>query len=172
MRPGKRTALVLLALLVVTSVALGGGYNTFTPREQTIGKRLICTCGCRQGALVCNTLNCTVKLQMQAEIRQRATLNEPVSLILQSFVQEYGTEVLANPTHAGFNETAWITPWVVLAIGVFLVLFFVKRFRDRQRPVEAAAPASAAMPETLAGIRSEIAAELERELAPRPHNPS
>ncbi|MGH9474810.1 MAG: cytochrome c-type biogenesis protein CcmH [Terriglobales bacterium] len=156
----KSVAFILLALLLTGSAALHGD-APFSPRALRIGKQLICTCGCQQGALTCSTLNCTVKVQMQAEIRQRARLAEPESLVLQSFVQEYGTEVLANPTHVGFNQTAWVLPWVVLGLGLLLVLYVVKRFRGRQQPEPAPAAAPGA---DEVRIRSEISAELEREL--------
>ncbi len=156
----KCSVLFVVLFLFAGSVALRGD-GTFSPRAERIGKQLICTCGCQQGALVCTTLNCTVKLQMQAEVRQRSLLPEADSLVLQSFVQEYGTEVLANPTHQGFNETAWVMPWIILAVGLVLVLFFINRFRVRQQT--APAPAEPPAPDT-AGIRAQVAAELEREI--------
>lgn len=156
----KCSVLFVVLFLFAGSVALRGD-GTFSPRAERIGKQLICTCSCQQGALVCTTLNCTVKLQMQAEVRQRSLLPEADSLVLQSFVQEYGTEVLANPTHQGFNETAWVMPWIILAVGLVLVLFFINRFRVRQQT--APAPAEPPAPDT-AGIRAQVAAELEREI--------
>ncbi|MGH9418187.1 MAG: cytochrome c-type biogenesis protein CcmH [Terriglobales bacterium] len=148
--------LVLAAITLAASAGLRGD-GQFSPRAQRIGSQLICTCGCRQGALVCTTPQCSVKLQMQAEIRQRAQSTDSDSLVLQSFVQEYGSEVLANPTHQGFNETAWVVPWVALGVGLLLVLMFVRRFRRRPRPQPVSEP------ELEASVRAELAAELERE---------
>lgn len=143
---------VLLAVCLSAGGALRGD-GTYSPRAQRIGNQLICTCGCTQGALTCTTLDCTVKLKMQAEIRQRAQSSDSDQLVLQSFVQEYGTEVLANPTTQGFNLLAWIMPWVVLGLGLALVVYFVKRWRRELAPVAAGA-------ELDPKLRAEIAAEL------------
>ncbi|MGH9465723.1 MAG: cytochrome c-type biogenesis protein CcmH [Terriglobales bacterium] len=162
----RRTALIVVLALAAGGVALRGD-GQFSPRATRIGKQLICTCGCTQGALICTTLDCSVKLHMQAEIRQRALLPEADSLVLQSFVQEYGTEVLANPTHHGFSEAAWVIPWVILGIGLVLVLVFVRRFRGRELATSAAAPIPGPGSEA-ARIRAEVDAQLERDLAPPP----
>lgn len=158
LRLGHRWALSAALLLAVLGMSAGlRGDGTFSPRAQRIGNQLICTCGCTQGALTCTTLNCSVKLQMQAEIRQRAQSPEPDSLILQSFVQEYGTEVLANPTTTGFNLLAWVMPWVALGAGLVLVLYFLKRWRREESPVSG--PAG-----TADAISRSVEAELEAEL--------
>ncbi|HVB40659.1 MAG TPA: cytochrome c-type biogenesis protein CcmH [Terriglobales bacterium] len=165
--PIKRSyfAAALLAVCLAAGVSLRGD-GTFSPRAQRIGDQLICMCGCTQNALTCNTLNCTVKLKMQAEIRQRAQSTDSDALVLQSFVQEYGTEVLANPTTQGFNLLAWIMPWIVLGFGLALVIYFVKRWRREAEPVPAAGPAgSGGGPGTPAidrKLRAKIAAELGR----------
>lgn len=154
-----RRVAVVIVLLLGTSLALRGD-GPFTPREERLGKQLICMCGCQQGVLVCTTLNCSVKLPMQAELRQRAATNASDSLILQSFVQEYGTAVIANPTHVGFNESAWVVPWVILGLGLVLVLYFVRRFRGQH--AAPAGPAAAPSGEE-ESIRKEVAAEMEKE---------
>ncbi|MGH9414688.1 MAG: cytochrome c-type biogenesis protein CcmH [Terriglobales bacterium] len=162
---GSRASLIVVLVLLAGSVALRGD-GTFSPRAERIGKQLICTCGCQQGALVCTTLNCSVKLQMQTEIRQRSLLPEADSLVLQSFVQEYGTVVLADPTHQGFNETAWVMPWIILAVGLCLVVYCIRRFRQ-QTAAAATAAAGAAPPAPdaeQARIRAEVAAAVERDL--------
>lgn len=145
---------LLLGVCLLAGVGLRGD-GTFSPRAQRIGSQLICTCGCTQGALTCTTLNCTVKLKMQAEIRQRAESSDSDQLVLQSFVQEYGTEVLANPTTQGFNLIAWIMPWVVLGLGLVLVVYFVKRWRRELAPDGGEAGA-----DLDPKLRAEIAAEL------------
>ena len=147
----------LLAAVLVMSAGLRGD-GTFTPRAVRIGNQLICTCGCTEPLLTCSTLGCTVKLTMQAELRQRAQLNEPDSLVLQSFVQEYGTQVLANPTTKGFNLLAWVMPWEALGLGMALLLGFLKRWRHAAEAAEAVAEPS---PELQSKVQSELKATLE-----------
>ncbi|HEY8056972.1 MAG TPA: cytochrome c-type biogenesis protein CcmH [Terriglobales bacterium] len=161
-----RVMLSLLLVLAAGSVALRGDAD-FGARARRLGQQLICTCGCTQGALVCNHVGCPVVTQMRAEISARAQSTDSDGLILQSFVQEYGTQVLAVPTRQGFNLVAWIMPWVALGLGLIAALFFIQRWR--LRPAAATPSPASVPPPPVEGIRAEIAAELERELGSRRH---
>lgn len=154
-----RAAVLTIALLLASGLALRGDVND-QARYQRLGAQLICTCGCTQSALTCNHVGCTVVTQMQAEIHQRAASADSDDLVLQSFVQEYGTQVLANPTHKGFNQIAWIMPWVALGLGLALLFFFFKRWRHDE-PVAAAA-ANGPNP----ALQAEIQAVLDEDLKP------
>lgn len=154
---------ILPAVLALAVAGLHGDQvGDLSGRAQRIGQQLICPCGCTQGALVCNHVGCPVVTQLRAEIVQRSASSENDELVLQSFVQEYGTQVLANPTKQGFNLLAWVMPWMALAFGLVLVLFFVRRFRQ-------AAPAGTTVtyPELQSDVQAQIERELEAELGPR-----
>lgn len=154
-----------VGLAVLLLVAAGGlaqsGSDAVAARFQRLGAQLICPCGCTQGALVCNHVGCPVVTQLRAEILQRAQSTDSDALVLQSFVQEYGTQVLANPTTEGFNLLAWVMPWAALGLGILLVLWFVKRWRHTPAPVAAAGIDS----ETRARVHQEIAMEIAAETA-------
>lgn len=151
-------------VLAVTVAGLHGDQvGDLTGRAQRIGQQLICPCGCTQGALVCNHVGCPVVTQLRAEIVQRSASADNDELVLQSFVQEYGTQVLANPTKQGFNLLAWVMPWVALAFGLALVLFFVRRFRHAALPA-----VTVTYPEFQSRVQAQIQAELEAELRPQP----
>lgn len=161
-----RHLLLLLLLAAAGSLALRGDAD-FGARARRLGQQLICTCGCTQGALVCNHVGCPVVTQMRAEIAARAQSRDSDALILQSFVQEYGTQVLAVPTGQGFNLLAWVMPWVALGLGLIAALFFIQRWRTRPA---AAAAAPAVSDAGAAALGAAIAAELERELRPGPRH--
>ncbi|HXR96565.1 MAG TPA: cytochrome c-type biogenesis protein CcmH [Terriglobales bacterium] len=144
-----RKTLVMLVLVLAAGAALRGD----DARTRRIGEQLICTCGCTQNAMTCNHVGCPVVTQMQAEIRQRAASTDSDELVLQSFVQEYGTQVIANPTHVGFNRIAWIMPWVALGLGLALVLFFVKRWQHE--------PAAAGMAPPPTAVQARVQADIE-----------
>jgi cytochrome c-type biogenesis protein CcmH/NrfF len=165
LRIRRRGAHVLLGALLLAGGSLGlRGDSGWTPRALRIGQQLICTCGCTQGALVCNHVGCPVVTQMRAEIKQRAASSESDELILQSFVQEYGTQVLANPTTKGFNLVAWVMPWIAVGLGLGLVLGFVKHMRETARAKAAAGAGDAAAERALQSeVQADIQAELDRE---------
>ncbi len=154
-------AAALLAVMLAGGVGLwnAAAANTIESRFQQLGSQMICTCGCTEGMLTCTTLGCTTKLQEQAELRQRLGAGMSDAQVVQAFVQEYGTVILANPTTQGFNLLAWVLPWVALGLGLALVLWFVKRWRARE-----AAPAVAATPATQARIQSQVQAEIAAQM--------
>jgi cytochrome c-type biogenesis protein CcmH len=51
--------------------------------------------------------------------------------ILKGFARVYGERILAQPTAVGFNKMAWIMPVVVLFIGVFIYIGFIRRTRAK-----------------------------------------
>jgi cytochrome c-type biogenesis protein CcmH/NrfF len=56
------------------------------------------------------------------------------SLVEQSFVQKYGPTVLAAPTAKGFDRTAWIVPFVALALGLSIVVLVIRSWKNRPAP--------------------------------------
>jgi cytochrome c-type biogenesis protein CcmH len=79
---------------------------------------------------------------MRAELVAAVDRGDNDDLTLQSFVQKYGTTVLAAPTKAGFNRVAWIMPYLVLVLGLVMVTMIVRLWKSRPLvlPVGAVAP--------------------------------
>ncbi len=59
------------------------------------------------------------------------------------FVQEFGTEVYAEPPKSGFSLVAWILPSVYLFVGAGLVVFVISRWRKPPAPPAAGAGGAA-----------------------------
>jgi len=74
---------------------------------------------------------------MLAELAAQLDEGNTDDSIIAHFAEKYGLTVLSAPPAAGFNLTAWIMPFVALALGGLLVVYFVRQFRARW----AAAPA-------------------------------
>ena len=92
---------------------------------------------------------------MLKELDQHVMQGDSEAAITQAFVQEYGTQVYAEPPKSGLSLVAWSLPTIYLVAGTILVIFVVVKWRARSgmRPAAAGAPVSAA------GFNSE---ELER----------
>jgi cytochrome c-type biogenesis protein CcmH len=129
--PGMRRALQLAVLALVCLLFVGAGDDA---RFDRLGHKLMCRCGCNQILLECNHVGCAYSDKMREQLM--AALSGPGSddLVLQGFVQEYGAVVLAAPTDKGFNKVAWITPFAVLGLGVFAVVYVVRRWKHRPPP--------------------------------------
>jgi len=126
--PLSRTAqLILLTLAVFT--LLGAGDES--ARVNDLGHRMMCVCGCNQILLECNHVGCAYSERMRAELIAAVDRGDNDDLTLQSFVQKYGTTVMAAPTKTGFNRVAWIMPYLVLVLGLVMVTAIVRVWRSR-----------------------------------------
>jgi cytochrome c-type biogenesis protein CcmH len=66
---------------------------------------------------------------MIKKLEQRVERNEPEDLTLQSFVQEYGQRVLAEPPTKGFSQLAWYMPIAAVLLGLVIVRAVLLRMR-------------------------------------------
>jgi cytochrome c-type biogenesis protein CcmH len=134
-----------LGLLCVALFAfLGAGDEPAHFNE--LGHRLMCVCGCNQILLECNHVGCQYSDRMRGELMAGLERGDSDDLTLQSFVQKYGTTVMAAPTTTGFNRVAWIMPYLALVLGLAMVVLIVRAWRLRPLvlPVGGVAPVSGA----------------------------
>jgi cytochrome c-type biogenesis protein CcmH/NrfF len=133
------------------------------PRVQKLGHELMCMCGCNEILIECQhqgSDDCLMHDREMAEVEQRVASGESDSLILQSFVQEYGPQVLVVPPAKGFDLTAWLMPIFASLIGLSLFIIVVQRWRERGlKPAVAGGPKVKVKPEHLARARAEIEKE-------------
>ena len=151
------SALTVLLALVLVHAAWLPAYGQQTDRAKALGKRLMCMCGCNQVLTSCNHVGCTMSAAMLKQLDQVVARNEPDDLTLQSFVQEYGEGVLAEPPAKGFNRIAWFVPGAAFGLGFVIVLVVISHWRR----VAAVAAAPQLPPEVLAKAREQIDRETE-----------
>ncbi len=131
-----RSAQVLL--LSVCLIFSLGATDSGT-RFNTLGHKMMCTCGCGQILLECNHVGCTVSGGMRDELMAGLSRGDSDDLILQNFVQKYGPTVLAAPTTKGFNEVAWIMPFAVLLLALLGTFLLVRRWKLKSASMPAPA---------------------------------
>jgi cytochrome c-type biogenesis protein CcmH len=124
-------ALVFMAIFTF----LGAGDES--ARFKDLGHRLMCVCGCSQILLECNHVGCNYSERMRGELMASLDNGNNDDLTLQSFVQKYGTTVLAAPTKAGFNKVAWIMPYIALILGITITVLIVRTWKSRAVPAMA-----------------------------------
>ena len=130
----------LLALALAVTFATGLVQGQSSDRAKQLGGKLICMCNCGQILTACNHVGCTYSTAMLKKMDQRVAANDSDDLILQSFVQEYGEQVLAEPPASGFNMLAWMIPGIAFGLGLALVALVVRHWRNRPAPAVAAGP--------------------------------
>ena len=122
-----------LALLSVAVVALMGASDQ-EARFNRLGHLMMCKCGCGQILLECNHVGCQYSDRMRAELMAGLERGDSDDLIMQAFVQKYGPTVIAAPTTTGFNQVAWVMPFLALVLGLLTTVFIVRAWRDRPAP--------------------------------------
>lgn len=130
-------ALALAAILLSVSLVQGQSSD----RAKQVGSKMVCMCGCGQVLTQCNHIDCPVGPVMLKQVDQRIAGGESDDLLLQSFIQEYGEQVLSEPPARGFNLVAWIIPIIAFGAGLTLVIVVIRQWRGRS-PNRHLAPAS------------------------------
>jgi cytochrome c-type biogenesis protein CcmH len=127
----KRVAqLLLLVLALFTFLGVGDEDARF----RDIGHHLMCVCGCNQILLECNHVGCQYSDRMRGELAAALDRGDNDDLTLQSFIQKYGTTVVAAPSTKGFGRVAWVMPFVALVAGLATVVLVVRSWRLRPTP--------------------------------------
>lgn len=152
-----KRARLILALFAGILLLIGAGDDA--ARIDRIGHQVMCVCGCNQILLECNHVGCSYSSRMRDELTAAVTRGDSDNLILQWFIQTYGTTVLAVPTRTGFNRLAWIMPYLALVLGIGLVVLIVWMWK--QRPAQANASAAAARRTDLDRFRQQARRETE-----------
>jgi len=128
---GKRAAQMLLIVIAMFTFM---GVGDEDARFRDLGHHLMCVCGCNQILLECNHVGCQYSDRMRVELATALDRGDNDELTLQSFIQKYGTTVVAAPSTSGFGRVAWIMPFVALLGGLAAVVFVVRSWRNRPAP--------------------------------------
>jgi cytochrome c-type biogenesis protein CcmH len=152
--------LLQLVLIVFTSVALLGAASS-SSRFNELGHKMMCVCGCGQILLECNHVGCPDSDREISELREQLASGASDTAILGWFTNKYGPTVLAAPIRGGFDTAAWIVPFAALALGIVLVVYFLRRWKSRQPVLEAPASATTWPPAVDDEVRERIRRETE-----------
>lgn len=134
---GKLRIAQLLLIAALAVVFMGADSDA---RFNSLGHQLMCMCSCNQILLECNHVGCQYSTRMRDELTAGIARGDNDSLILQSFVQKYGSVVLAAPTTSGFNRIAWIMPFAVFVLACALTVWLVRMWKSRALAQPVATP--------------------------------
>jgi cytochrome c-type biogenesis protein CcmH/NrfF len=123
--------------VLVTALLLLMGADNDTSRYNSVGGKIMCSCGCAQMLLKCNHVGCPNSDQMIRDLKANLTTHPKDEDVLQWFRQNWGITAVVEPASHGFELLAWIMPPAVLALGLGLVMVVVRNWR--MRPAQAAA---------------------------------
>jgi cytochrome c-type biogenesis protein CcmH len=131
-------------------------------RAKQIGGKFQCMCSCNQILTQCNHVGCTVSTSMLKELGAMVNRGDSEDKITQTFVQEFGTTVYAEPPKSGFSLVAWLMPVFYFLIGAAIVVFFINKWRKQAPAPVAVAPAGVHIsPEAYERARSQANRDTE-----------
>jgi cytochrome c-type biogenesis protein CcmH len=128
-------------LLIVSFAVLPLLAQQQADRVKQIGGKFQCMCGCGQILTQCNHVGCTVSASMLKELGAMVNRGDSEDKITQTFVQEFGTTVYAEPPKSGFSLVAWLMPGFYFLVGAAVVVFFINKWRKQAPAPAAVAPA-------------------------------
>ncbi len=165
--------LSVLAGLLILAALLSGITHAQQPvsddEVNAVAKKLYCPV-CENTPLdVCPTQVCKDWREL---IRQQLSESWTEEQILDYFVANYGTRVLAQPPARGFTALVWILPVVGLAGGGVFLWRLLRRGQDRRRSTEiderpVVEPVTAGEATRPSGVSAEMLARIERDIEAR-----
>ena len=129
-RPKRAAQLLLLVIAVFTFM----GVSDQDARFNYLGHHLMCVCSCGQVLLECNHVGCMYSDRMRGELAAALDRGDNDDLTLQSFIQKYGTTVVAAPSTKGFGRVAWAVPFAALIAGMAMIVVIVRAWSRRPTP--------------------------------------
>jgi cytochrome c-type biogenesis protein CcmH/NrfF len=127
----------LLLIVVIAFTMLGAGSPS--TRFDKTGHKLMCTCSCAEILLECNHVGCPNSSAEIAELHTQIDAGASDATIFHVFAAKYGPIVLAAPMRGGFDDVAWIIPFVVLILGILAIILLIRMWQRRHARL---APAS------------------------------
>lgn len=152
--------LALLLTLFVTALVTTGASNAGS-RFNELGHKMICTCGCNEILLECNHVGCPNSSGMIDELRAQLGSGAPDTSILNAFAAKYGPTVLAAPIRGGFDNAAWIVPFVVFALAIGGTALLIRKWRGRHLITTEGIPVTLPDTSAHASMRERIRREME-----------
>lgn len=127
-----RSYILMIAALVLL-VAPTGAFAASQMAD--LENQLMCKCDDKCGKVL---INCTCDTSKETRKTLMAKLESGLTVdqIVQQYVDQYGETILSAPSKSGFNLSAWIIPFVALAIGGFGVRKVLQSWK-RPQGVEA-----------------------------------
>jgi cytochrome c-type biogenesis protein CcmH len=112
----------------------GGATASEKPSADVIrvGKRLRCKCGCSDTIASCSMLECEYSKPGKERIAKMQSLGMSDEQIVNSFVQDYGADILLSPPSA----YGWIVPYAAVGLGMVVIWMFVRKYRKPKPLVE------------------------------------
>ena len=129
-----RQTLSLAFCLLLLGAAVPANAEVTDAQVKAVAKELACLCDtCPRRPL--HECTCGWADKYRARIRAALEAGQDRPAIVASFVSEFGQEAFSAPPKSGFNLTAWVMPFLALALGGLAVRTVIATWsRNRRAP--------------------------------------
>ena len=126
-------------LLLVAVVALAQD-SMISPAVRRVGEKLACLCGaCKNTVGTCDMMGCHYTAPKREQIAGLLAKGQSDEAIIDTIVKEVGLKALSEPPQSGFNAMALIMPFVMIALGLSAIYWFIQHSR-KLKPATANVP--------------------------------
>lgn len=122
----RKTIGLILVVLIFTAAPVQAGPESMSVSD--ISDELVCQCGCTMILSNCSHQECGSREAMTAFIVQEMERGQSGPRIIQTFVRQYGEQVLSSPPKKGFNLIAWILPFAAILAGGTIIYVTLKKW--------------------------------------------
>ena len=126
-----------------------------------VGARIACQCGCKDSVATCSMLECHFSKPAKERIAQMQSVSLSDDQIVQAFIRDYGAGIyLAMP-----NAFGWAVPYSLAAVGLVLILLYLKAKYRKPKPVTDLGPIEPGTVEMDDPELAKYKEQIERDLA-------
>jgi cytochrome c-type biogenesis protein CcmH/NrfF len=125
----------VLALYPLGSVFADATAEKPSVDARRVGAHIGCQCGCKDTVATCAMLECSFSKPAKEKIAKLQAAGMTDTAIIDQFVAEFGPTV-----YRGYPSAyGWLIPYVLIAPGLALIWWFVRRYR-KPRPIPEVGP--------------------------------
>ncbi|GHH96948.1 cytochrome c-type biogenesis protein CcmH [Neobacillus kokaensis] len=99
---------------------------------KAVASQFACTCGCGQDHYECDPNTCSLTKDFKQDLVEMMSKGWDKDKIRKYYVNIYGEEILTSPEKSGFSLTAWILPFVVIAVAAAAIAFVIRKWVKRK----------------------------------------
>jgi len=136
LRGAPSSALLGVLILLVSSLAFAEtAAEKPSVDTRRVGAHIGCQCGCKDTVATCAMLECSFSKPAKEKIAKLQAAGMTDKTIIDQFVAEFGSTVYrGDPSAYG-----WLIPYLLIAPGLALIWWFVRRYR-KPRPIAEIGP--------------------------------